>query len=281
LNYQNPRLTDQDISLRTTFSYRDSHNLSNSSNEFEQINRLASLSLGKRFGLFQTLIGTIGYQLWQIPDTSLGRTVSPDGTDRFLEFGLQYTYDARNVREYPTDGFYFDATTMNNGFGRESTIQTFTYAADVRWYTIWNKFLTFAGRGFGSFVSGGVVPVYHDLFLNSRFGVQGYNQRDYQGEDIIGGSAEVRLPVIAPRFITFNFLNIHQFNTMRFGIYAALFADIGKIWFRSNLFDDVPWLASVGLGLHFLLPYSTVLRVECSTNALGQTRIDATSGVPF
>jgi outer membrane protein insertion porin family len=122
LNYQNPRLIDQDIFLRTTFSYRDSHNLSNSSNEFEQINRLASLSLGKRFGLFQTLIGTIGYQQWQIPDTSLGRTVSPDGTDRFLEFGLEYTYDARNVREYPTDGFYFDATTMNHGFGGESRL---------------------------------------------------------------------------------------------------------------------------------------------------------------
>ena len=88
LNYQNPRLMDQDIFLRSIFSYRDSHNLSNSYIEFEQINRLASLSLGKRIGLFQTLIGTIGYQLWQIPDTSLGRTVSPDGTDRFLEFGL-------------------------------------------------------------------------------------------------------------------------------------------------------------------------------------------------
>jgi len=136
LNYQNPRLMDKDIFLHTTFSYRDSHNLSNSSIEFEQINRLASPSLGKRFGLFQTLIGKIGYQLWQVPDSLLGRKVSPDGTNRFLEFGLQYMYDVRNVREYLTDGFYFDAATMNIGFGGESTIQTFTSATDIRWYTI-------------------------------------------------------------------------------------------------------------------------------------------------
>ena len=53
---------------------------------------------------------------------------------------------------------------MNDGFGSESTIQTFTYAADVRWYTLWNRFLTFAGRGFGSFVSGGVVPLFMIFF---------------------------------------------------------------------------------------------------------------------
>ena len=56
------------------------------------------------------------------------------------------------------------------------------------------------------------------------------------GEDLVGGSAEIRIPLIAPRFITLNFFNLHQFNTMRFGIYAALFADVGKIWFRANEF---------------------------------------------
>ena len=282
LTYQNPRLTDDDdILLRTAFSYRDSHTLANSNIEFEQINRSGSLSLGKRFGFFQTLIGTAGYQLWQIPDTSLGRTVSPDGTDRFIELGLHYTYDARNVREYPTDGFYLDATATNDGFSSESTIKTFTCAADIRWYTMVNENVALALRGFGSLVAGGVVPVYHDLFLSSRLGVRGYNQRDYQGEDIVGGSAEVRVPLISPRFITFNFLNIHQFNTMRFGVYGSLFTDVGKLWYRSDSFGNVPWLASAGMGIHFLLPYSFVLRTELSFNALGQARIAATGGVPF
>jgi outer membrane protein assembly factor BamA len=282
LSYQNPRLTDDDdIFLRTAFMYRDSHNLNNSTIEFEQITRSGSLSLGKRFGLFQTLIGTAGYQSWQVPDTTLGRTVSPDGTDRFIELGLHYTYDARNVREYPTDGSYFDATATNDGFGSESTVKTLTIAADLRWYAMMADDVTLALRGSGSIVTGGPVPVYHHLFLNSRLGVRGYNQRDYEGEDFLGGSAELRMPVVAPRFITFNFLDIYQFNTMRFGVYAALFTDVGKIWFRSNSFDDVPWLSSAGVGLHFLLPYSSILRFEFSVNAFGQGRIAATGGVPF
>jgi hemolysin activation/secretion protein len=123
--------------------------------------------------------------------------------------------------------------------------------------------------------------MYHRLYLSSRLGVRGYNQRDYSGEDIVGGSVEVRLPVITPRFITFNFLNIYQFNTTRFGIYAAFFSDVGKIWFRSNEFEEVPWLASAGAGLHFLLPYSLILRTEISVNAIGQLRATVGGGVPF
>ncbi len=281
--YQNPRLTnDDDIFLRTAFQYRDSHSLDNNSDVvFEQINQTASVSVGKRFGYYQTLIGTGGYQSWQMPDTSLGRTVSPDGTDRFVELGLHYTFDARNVREYPTDGWYLDLNATNDGVGRESTVKNLTYATDLRWYTMLNDHITLAGRGFGTFVTGGPVPMYHRLFLSTRLGVRGYNQRDYTGEDIMGASAEVRLPIIAPRFITFNFLNIYQFNTMRFGVYAALFTDVGKIWFRSDEFEEVPWLASAGVGLHFLLPYSFILRTELSFNAIGQLRVSATGGVPF
>jgi outer membrane protein assembly factor BamA len=101
--YQNPRLTDDDdIFLRIAFQYRDAHSLDNSNILFEQVVRMGSGSLGKRVGLFQTLTGTVGYQTWQIPDTSLGRTISPDGTDHFAEIALHYTYDARNIREYPT-----------------------------------------------------------------------------------------------------------------------------------------------------------------------------------
>ena len=111
--------------------------------------------------------------------------------------------------------------------------------------------------------------------------MRGYNQRDFTGEDIVGGSAEVRVPIISPRFITFNFLNIYQFNTARFGVYAAFFSDVGKIWFRANEFEEVPWLASTGIGLHFLLPYSFILRTEVSVNAIGQVRVMANGGVPF
>jgi len=43
----------------------------------------------------------------------------------------------------------------------------------------------------------------------------------------------------------------------------------------------VPWLASAGAGLHFLLPYGLILRTEFSVNALGQFRVGLTGGLPF
>jgi outer membrane protein assembly factor BamA len=283
LTYQTPRARDsEDMYIRAMFQYRDSHSLDyNSDILFEQISHTASFSLGRRIGYYQTLIGTVGYQMWQLPDTSLGRTVSPNGMDRFIELGLDYTYDGRNIREYPTDGWYLDISAVNDGLGGESTVKNFRLATDVRTYTSISDDFTLGLRGFGSFVTGGAVPMYHRMFLSNRFGIRGYNQRDFTGEELIGASAEVRTPLISPRFITFKFFDIHQFNTMRFGVYAALFADAGKIWFRSDNFNDVPWLASSGIGLHFLLPYSLILRTELSVNALGRTRLGANGGVAF
>jgi outer membrane protein assembly factor BamA len=281
-SYQNPRLIDNDdIFLRTQIQYRDAHTLDNSNMLFEQISRLSSLSLGKRFGYSQLVVGTVGYQEWQIPDASVAHTISPDGTDRFIQLEIQYTFDARNVREYPTDGWYFDITSTKDGWRNESTVNTLTNTVDLRMYYVLVDNISFAWRGFSSIVTGGPVPIYHWLTLGTRMGVRGYNQRDYTGEDLVGGSVEVRIPLIAPRFITWNFFNIHQFNTMRFGIYAALFADVGKIWFRTDEFEEVPWLASAGAGLHFLLPYGLILRTELSINALGQLRVGLTGGLPF
>ena len=283
VTYQTPRVRDNDdVYIRAMFQYRDSHNLDyNSDILFEQINHAASLSLGKRIGYYQTLIGTVGYQMWQLPDSSLGRTVSPNGTDRFIELGLDYTYDARNIRDYPTDGWYVDLAALNDGLAGESTVKNFRLAMDVRRYASLSDEVSLGLRGFGSFVTGGPAPMYHQIFLSNRLGIRGYNHRDYTGEELVGASAEVRMPIITPRFITFNFVDIHQFNTMRFGVYAALFADTGKIWFRSDNFNDVPWLASAGFGLHFLLPYSFILRTEVSVNALGQIRLSANGGVAF
>ena len=282
ITYQSPRITDNDdIFLRAALSYRDSHNLENSTIEFRQITHSESFSLGKRFGLFQTVSGTIGYETWQVPDTSLGRTLSTDGTDRFLTLGLRYTYDSRDIRDYPMGGFYFDATATKRGLAGESTVQTLTLASDIRSYLPLNNGMTLALRGFETIAVGGAVPVYHHLFLGSRTTIRGYNRRDYEGEDLVGAQAEVRVPLVAPRFITFNFLHLHQFNTMRFGIYAAAFADAGKIWYRSESFEDATWLSAVGLGLHILLPYDFVLRLEGSFNGLGQFRAAAAGGVSF
>ncbi len=283
LTYQTPRVRDNDdVYIRAMYQYRYSHSLDyNSDILFEQINRAASFSLGKRIGYYQTLVGTVGYEMWELPDTSLGRTVSPNGTDRFIQLGLEYTYDARNIREYATDGWYVNIAALNDGLGRESTVKNFRLATDVRTYTSLSEKFSLGLRGFGSFVAGGAVPMYHRIFLSSRLGIRGYNQREFTGEELLGASAEMRMPLVAPRFITLNFFDIHQFNTMRFGVYAALFADAGKIWFRSDNFNDVPWLASSGIGLHFLLPYSFILRTELSVNALGQIRFGANGGVAF
>jgi hypothetical protein len=58
------------------------------------------------------------------------------------------------------------------------------------------------------------------------------------------------------------------FNLWRFGIGAAIFADAGTAWFRETKFSVADLAKGYGGGIHLLLPYSTVLRLEYAWNEL-------------
>jgi outer membrane protein assembly factor BamA len=88
----------------------------------------------------------------------------------------------------------------------------------------------------------------------------------YEGEDILGGSLELRVPILPVRFFKIDAIPIPEFGLWRFGVYAALFGDAGKVWYRSNSFNLHDLLKGYGVGLNFLLPYSAVFRIEYALN---------------
>ena len=67
LNYQNPKVTDNDdIYFSGAFAVQKVHNLSSSYGEYENSNIFLNGTIGKRFGLYQTFFGTMGYEVWQV-----------------------------------------------------------------------------------------------------------------------------------------------------------------------------------------------------------------------
>jgi opacity protein-like surface antigen len=60
-----------------------------------------------------------------------------------------------------------------------------------------------------------------------------------------------------------------QFSVWRFGISLALFTDTGTTWFRGDKLTPESFATGYGAGIHFLLPYSVVLRTEYAWNELG------------
>lgn len=271
LNYQNPKVTEKnDIYFSGAFAVQKVHNLSSDFGEYENSNLFLSGTIGKRIGLYQSFSGNVGYEVWQVDDPQLHRTVSMSGRDAFLTASIQYRYDTRDNREYTTDGSLISLGIGKSGFG-ESEMNLTGCAYDIRQFFGFNSGSTIGIRTIGSFTWGGVIPPYRHIFFGYDERIRGYFYKKMEAENRIAMSAELRLPILTPRYLEIDFFGIPEFQKLRYGLYFAIFADAGKLWSRNQVLSEQPWYSGVGAGFQFLLPYGFTIRTEAAINNLGIT----------
>jgi outer membrane protein assembly factor BamA len=283
VSYQNPKITDDDdIFFRGYLSLSKVRNQNVSQGIYDQTVHTGELSLGKRMGLHHTLLGTAGYRRWKVSDPQPGRTVSITGVDSYVTIGVRYTFDTRDVREYATEGVEASLWMTKYGVG-EGEIDLFRSGYDFRGFIpLGFAEAALGARAFGGFTAGGIVPSY----LHSYFGyderIRGHFSTVLEGENILGHSVELRVPILLPRYGTITSIPLPaQFSVWRFGMYAGFFADAGKIWYRGEGVGGRPWYSGYGMGLHFLLPYSIVLRTEYALNHQGAGQFVLDFGASF
>jgi len=282
LAYQNPKLTDDDdIFLRTEAGFHHVRNQNTSQGEYDQKVSNGSLMLGKRYGLYLTVRGFARFDLWDVPNRQPGWTVSPTGLDRFITIGSMLQYDRRDIREYATAGEYAAISIAKYGLG-ESDVNLFRYEVDLRDYELLGGDVSLCGRVFGSFLSGGFSPSYLHAYFGYFERIRGYYTTVFEGEDIAGGSLELRVPILKPRYATVSIRYLPpEFSVWRYGLYAGIFADGGTTWFRTEQVLRNPWYAGYGAGLYFLLPYSLVVRTEYALNQYGRGQFVLGFGASF
>lgn len=283
MSYQNPKLTDDDdIYFRGYLSLSKIKSQNVSAGEYDQTVYTGEVSVGKRIGLHHTVLGTTGYRRWAISDPREGRTVSATGVDAYLTLGIAYTFDARNVREYATAGMFGAFSVTKFGLG-EGDLDLVRSAYDLRGYVpLGIGDATLGGRAFGGFTAGGIVPAYLHSFFGYEERIRGHFSTVLEGENILGHSVELRVPILLPRQGTITTLALPpQFSVWRFGLYAGFFADAGKTWYRSEGIGQRSWYSGYGLGLHFLLPYSLVVRTEYARNHRGTGEFVLDFGASF
>lgn len=280
-SYQNPKLTaGDDIFFRVSALWSRVENLNPDRGTYRQHTASGTITLGKRFGLHHLLTGSVSYESWKVSDIGMGRTISPDGLDVFPSAGIAYTFDTRDIREYPTDGILVMMQATKNGFSGES-VNILRYSYDTRFYVPLGIGMSLGGRTYGQFVGGGPVPPYRYTYFGHAERLRGYFNKVIEGEDIIGGNLELRIPILSPRYYEFPYSPLPEFSVWRYGLYAGFFADAGKTWFRSEGFDGRPWYSGVGAGLHFLLPYSIIIRTEYAVNRSGKGQFLVDFGTSF
>ncbi len=270
LTYSNPWILGK-LKFYTSFSIfaRKVRNLSSTADEnLPEINENQigfKWRIGKRFGLFTFLDVNIGYKQLSLSPADSVNTLSDSGKDKLPTIGFSFTNDKRDLWEYAHRGHYFTIWAQKTGwFGK--VVDYVRYGADVRKYFPIGM-TTLAFRGAAN-LSNGTIPIYEQVHFGFLTRIRGHFSERSFGENLLLGSAEFRFPI---RKITYHnwgpFQSMGQYGTnFRFGISGALFVDTGALWFQKDKLTRQTFISGWGAGLHFFLPYMTILRLEYGFN---------------
>jgi len=235
--------------------------------EYSEDHFSAGGTLGRRFSLHESAGITLGYASVTIPEYLPGRTASPDGRDHYLWGTLSFTHDSRDLAEYASRGLFVGFSVSQNGFGESALCYTRT-SGDVRTYIPLPEGFSIATRAFASIASGGIVPTYGRTYFGYSERIRGFYNDVAEGEDLLLVSTELRFAIIPARTIQVSGLPVpEEFTIWRFGVSLALFADAGTTWLRGEPLGIRTLCSGAGAGIHFLLPYSVVARVEYARNS--------------
>ncbi len=232
--------------------------------DFDEKHFSASGTVGRRFGISHTIWGSVGYELVDIPENRSDQAISPDGKDAFPVVSLGYMFDTRDLREYPAAGQFLRLSVTKIGWPSKN-LDLIRYGADAREFKQLPLGVTLGMRVFTDCVAGSRTPSYNHVYFGYGERIRGHFKEVMEGESQFGAVAELRYPLLTPRYFAVGFVP-REFGLWRFGISAAVFADAGTVWFRGEPVALNEFAKGYGCGLHFLLPYSVVLRTEVAWN---------------
>jgi outer membrane protein assembly factor BamA len=269
LSYRNPFLSDDgsnylEARVGTNVIQNKSLLAMAPSGNFDERHYNISLTLGERAGITTTGWLSAGYEVVRVSQYNQFTTLSPSGEDKYPVFSGGFTYDSRDLAEYPYSGSFIRGTITK--FGIPSTlVNIIRYAADVREYVPLRSRLGLAMRVMTDVAAAGKTPSYNRIYFGYNERIRGHFNDVREGESILGGTVEVHYTLLSARYFKTDLLP-PAFGVWRFGLVAEVFGDAGTVWFRGN-----PVVANLlekgyGAGLDVLLPYSTVVHLDYALN---------------
>ena len=284
LSYRNPFLNAEGTQfIEGQLSYSKVRNRSilaqAGTDNFDERHYAVSGRYGRRFDIYHTLWIEGGYQVVDIGNYIPIPTISPEGIDRFPIGRIGYSYDSRDIGEYPGSGAFAGATISKFGWPG-ADLDIVRYAADVRGYQPVARDVVLAARLFTDLAAGGRTPSYNHVYFGYGERIRGHFKEVYEGESMLGFSTELHYTLLSPVYFRVHALP-SEFSVWRFGITAALFGDAGTVWFRGTPVALDRFVKGYGAGIDFLLPYSAVLRVEYALNEVRRGEFILDFGASF
>ncbi|HVO74902.1 MAG TPA: BamA/TamA family outer membrane protein, partial [Ignavibacteriaceae bacterium] len=269
ISYYNPYLIWKDnIFFRIDLQYQNATNRSSIAKylhggDFSQKFVSSFCTIGKRFALYHRVYTGLGFNYTETPFYLPGISVSGDRTDRFFSLLLGYSYDSRDLAQFPKNGIYGSASIQFKGFGAHG-INYQILNLDFREYRPITGDLGAKWRFSSRHAFGGQVPFNDFSFLGYGERIRGHFYQESEGNDYYIGSLEFFYPVIKDINISFDFIPIvpKELLSYRVALYSELFGDTGATKLKGKRLSLNNFNSGFGTGLTFLiLPYN-ILRIE-------------------
>ena len=176
-------------------------------------------------------------------------------------FFLINTYDTRDLYAYPRKGTYIQLLYQKSGWFSEN-INYAKYHLDLRKYFSWNDFII-ASRFFTK-QSRGNLPVYDKIFFGFSERIRGHFNESESGNHLLSTGLAIRFPLMKLRYFNMPTVLLPESSTrnMKFGINGGIFGESGIVWSKKDEFKKENFINGFGFGVHFLLPYIEVLRID-------------------
>ncbi len=184
-------------------------------------------------------------------------------SERDVNYGLTLStlMDYRDLYAYPTKGWYLNVQISKMGLF-EPKLNYMRYYLDFRKYLHLNPFIL-AGRIF-TIQTQGKLPVYDRVYIGYNERIRGHFNEVYVGNQAVILGAAVRVPLIPVHYFSFHSLFLPEALTtdFKFGMNVGIFWETGQVTRTRSEFALRKMISGFGTGLHFLLPYVEVLRLD-------------------
>ncbi len=215
----------------------------------------------------------LSYHRLHVKDYKPGRTLSPNGTDDYPTASLNADHYSRDLFSYPSNGAFGSLDFIKYGFANKH-INFNRSKVDFRKYIPIIPFdgytIIFATRILNVISWGGNIPPY----LKEQFGygetIRGWGEKVFEGDNLLGGFAEFRFPVIKPSYIkgkdlpVIKKISFLKNLSYKYGLYITTFFDIGGVWDKNDNFFNTQFRRGFGMGLNAILPFDFVGRMDVS-----------------
>jgi outer membrane protein assembly factor BamA len=242
--------------------------------------QLVTWQIGRRHGIYWYTDVTVLYDQVRLNRTAL-RWNPQRQRDHVGALLFQVKWDTRDRWDYPASGVQWQA--QMGAYALLNGTRTFrNWRLDMRSYA--PVFGTILASRILAVLNRGSVPVYQRVYLGYEERLRGHFYEIFSGENLALLSMEMRLPLRRGLPVSFAVPETLKpyFRRMTLDVYAGIFLEAGSVWDgRRGPGPLSSWPRGAGIGLHFVLPYSNVLRLEWAVNENGRSEWIVDMGRPF